>query len=393
MGTDVNMIDLIAFASDPAFVVNGDMQVIGWNAGAEALMGYSSGEAIGQKCGRVLQAFYPTGEPLCSVLCEGRACLALGNKWSLGACRIRHRNGQMVSVGISTLVMPLEQRKQDLDESVAVIFLREINAASAEVANIQPLRIFTLGHFGLAIAGEGLDVDNWSRKKAVVLLKCLVSQLGRPVHRERLIDWLWPDADGEDGWKRLKVLISFLRTKLRAEDVPDGAIETVGQSYMLRRDSVWTDAEAFGSLVSKGLQLLKEERRSEAIDRFEEAESLYCGDYLEDSPYADWCAEERERLREIYLELQAGMVKCYADEEMFMEAVQICRSALALDPCRESFLRALLENLDSLGQSDWAEVQFAAWRCRLEADYGLEPTEETWRTYQRLVGRRGRKAG
>jgi DNA-binding SARP family transcriptional activator len=387
-GRNIKTTDLVQFASDPAFALDGDMRVVGWNAGAERLLGYSTDDVIGQNCGHVLQAFYPTGEPLCSVLCEGRACIGCGEKWGISACRIRHKNGKMIAAKISTLVVPPDVRKQNNGDAVAVVFLHESKGTASDVSHILPLRIFTLGQFSLAIAGEGLNVETWKRKQAVIVLKCLVSQLGRPVHRERLIEWLWPDADAERGWERLKVTISFLRGKLKAGGAVENTIETMGQCYLLRRDAVWVDTDAFGSLVTAGWGFLKEGKRLEARTRFEEAQSLYRGHYLEDEPYAEWCAEERERLREVYLELLAGMVRCYAEDGHYMEASQVCRTALFNDPCRESFLRALLENLVNLGRPDWAEAQFASWRRNLDTEYGLEPTHETLRAYQQLMGDR-----
>ena len=364
------------------------MKVIAWNDGATELMGYSAAEVMGQKCARILQAFYGSGEPLCSVLCEGRACIANGQKWDISSCRIRHKNGKMIPTGISTLVLPTEARQKGQDEAIAVFFLRRVNDAIEIVRPQQPLRIFTLGQFGLAIDGDGLKVESWKRKQAAVVLKCLVSQLGRPVHRERLIEWLWPDVDVERGWERLKVTISFLRGKLRDAGATDDTIETIGQSYLLRRDAVWVDADTFDTLVGAGWEHLKRGEREAARTRFEEAQSLYRGDYLEDEPYAEWCAVERERLREIYLELLAGMAKCYAEDGLFMEASQVCRTALHNDPCRESFLRALMENLVNLGRPDWAEAQFLSWRHNLAKDYGLQPMHETMQTYQSLVSER-----
>jgi PAS domain S-box-containing protein len=391
-GNVIKTNDLVEFASDPAFAVDDEMRVVGWNTRAEALLGYSTAEAIGQKCGQVLQAFYPTGEPLCSVLCEGRSCMAVGKKWAMSACRIRHKSGNMITAGISTLVLPPEAREKNSGDAVAVVFLRDATGVVNDMSPVEPLRIFTFGQFGLAVAGEGLNVESWKRKQAVVVLKCLVSQLGRPVHREYLIDWLWPDADPDRGWERLKVTISFLREKLRGGGAMEGIIETVGQSYLMRRDAVWVDSDAFCSRVSAGLGFLNEGNRYDARLRFEEAESLYNGDYLEDEPYADWCAEERERLREIYLELLAGMAKCYTEEGLFMEATQVCRTALNSDPCREGFLRTLLENLVNLGRADLAAVQFTSWRHSLEEEYGLQPTHETLRVYRQLIGEQGKEA-
>ena len=128
------------YASDPAFAVDDDMRVVGWNEGAANLLGYTSAEAMGQRCGQVLQAFYTTGEPLCSMLCEGRACVAVGEKWNMPACRIRHKSGEMISAGISTLVMPPDVWEESDSDAVAVIFMRKANGQTNVVAPISPLR-------------------------------------------------------------------------------------------------------------------------------------------------------------------------------------------------------------------------------------------------------------
>jgi DNA-binding SARP family transcriptional activator len=62
---------------------------------------------------------------------------------------------------------------------------------------------------------------------------------------------------------------------------------------------------------------------------------------------------------------------------------------LANDPCRESFLRALLENLVNLGRPDWAEAHYATWCRSLDEEYGFQPTHETVQVYQRLIRDRG----
>ena len=381
----LDAVSLVDYSSDAAFAVSNDMKVIGWNNAATELMGYTPADVLGQGCARVLQSTYVTGEPLCSAMCEGRACINEGNKWKAETCRIRHVDGHMLSVRISSLILPEEARSPEPGAAIAVFFLHENAGGPDETAVVQPMRIFSLGRFDLAVNGNGLDVDNWKRKQSVMLLKILVGQLGRPVHRERLIEWLWPDGDADSGWKRLKVVVSYLRDRLRTGGAPDDVIETIGETYSLRRDAVWIDSEHFVSLVSAGTKLLKENRAVEAQARFEEAASLYRGDYLEDIPYAGWCVEERSRLLEVRLELLASLVKCYEELGLYMEAVQACRTALTSDPCRENFARSLMTNLIRLGRADWAEREFVAWRQLLEEEYALEPTGETLKTWQQLV--------
>jgi len=298
---------------------------------------------------------------------------------------VRHKNGHMLPAGFSTLVVPEDARDPVRDDAVAVVFVRPPGALVAQDNTSQPVRVFTMGHFALAADGSGLDVDNWRRKQAAILFKILISHVGRPVHRERLIEWLWPDTDPERGWKRLKVTVSFLRGKLRSGGFEREVIETVGKSYLLRRDAVWLDSDIFITLVSGGWDLLRNGDTHEALTHFEDARNLVRGDYLEDEPYADWCAEERERLREIHLEMLAGMAQCYSEQQKYSEAAQVCRTALFRDPCRENFIRHLMESLVALGRPDWAESHYRTWLRDLDEEYGLNPTHETQQLHDRIL--------
>ena len=281
--------------------------------------------------------------------------------------------------------MPEDAREPADGDAVSVIFIRAPGTAEAKEHQSQPLRIFAFGHFALAVGGAGLDVDKWRRKQAVTLLKILISYVGRPVHRDRLMEWLWPDTDPDRGWERLKVTISFLRAKLRDGNCDSDAIETVGKSYLLRREAIWLDSDIFATLVTDGRDRLCGGDTQEALTHFEEAQNLCRGEYLEDEPYADWCAGERERLREIYLEMLAGLVQCYGYQRKHAEAAQVCRTALYRDPCRESFIRCLMENLVALGRPDWAKSQFLSWQRELSKEYGLEPTDETLQLYDQIL--------
>jgi DNA-binding SARP family transcriptional activator len=237
----------------------------------------------------------------------------------------------------------------------------------------------------LAVGQHGLAIETWKRRQAVALLKYLVIYQGRPVHRERLCDYLWPEADEAQAWGRLRVTLSFLRRQLRAAGMPKDILETVDKSYVLRRDAVWVDAVEFEKLVSEAVAAVREGRTEQALPLFEDAQRLYRGDYLEEDLYADWCAEERQRLREVYLEMLAGLADCYADCGRFAEAAQVCRTALCCDPCRESFLRSVLRHLVALGRPDWAEADYRHWRRVIAEHVGGELTAETEQLHQELI--------
>jgi len=232
--------DLIEFASDAAFAIDAEARIVAWNAQAQRLLGYTPSETIGRDCGDVLQATLPGGEPLCHPDCD--ICRSFRNciPYGVPSCRLRHRSGKWVMASIASVAMSARARRLSADNIMAIIFLRE-GATAIPVPRRHTLHVFTLGGFGMAIGGHSIDIGKWKRKQAVTLLKYLITQLDRPVHRERLIDCLWPDADEKQGWGRLKVTMYYLRRELRANGISDDAVKTIDNAYLLRRDAIWVD--------------------------------------------------------------------------------------------------------------------------------------------------------
>ena len=381
----ITVSQLVGGASDAAFAIDDRHQVIAWNSAAEQLLGYAPDEVIGRRCGEILRSVLPGGEPLCMPDCELFRCFRSCHPSGVPNCRVRRKNGNWVTVGYSSLVMPGQMQESPSGAVVAVVFLREKEEKHVQVPQRGLLQIFTLGKFGLATNGCGIVVDKWKRRQAVTLLKILVTHLDRPVHRERILDCLWPDVDEERGWGRLKVTMYYLRTQLRASGVGEDAVQTVGNAYLLRRDAVWVDAENFEKLVTEGRTLQSKERYDDALRCFDEALFLYRGDYLEQHVFADWCAEERERLGEIYMEMLTRKAECHAQRSEYVEATQVCRKALVHDPCRESFHCSLMEYLVHLGRADWAIAQFRNCQTVLAREFGVEPMPETQHLYQEIL--------
>ena len=381
----VRIRDLVNFASDAAFAVDDRRQVVAWNHRAEHLLGYAPREVIGRRCVEVLQAVLPGGEPLCVPNCEVFRCFQSCHPCGVPSCRIRRKDGAWVTVGISSLVMSRQARRSGADSVVAVVFLQEKKKGSVQTLPRGTLQVFALGCFGLAVGGRSIALEKWKRKQAVTLLKYLVTQVGRPVHREPILDCLWPNVDESRGWGRLKVTMYYLRRQLRAAGMGRDVVKTVGDAYLLRRDAVWVDAETFERLAAEGCTLQRQQRWDEALRCYDEAERLYRGDYLEEDIFADWCAEERERLREIYLETLARTAECHGESGDYGEAVQVCRKALVHDPCRESFHCALMEYFIRLDRPDRALAQFRHCQRVLAREFGVEPMPETRHLYRRIL--------
>src|SRR5580693_972989 len=62
---------------------------------------------------------------------------------------------------------------------------------------ITSLRVRLLGGFRVERTGAGQAVSDWPRRSAKTLIKLLAVQPGHALHREQVIDVLWPKVDAE----------------------------------------------------------------------------------------------------------------------------------------------------------------------------------------------------
>lgn len=376
---------LVENSMDAALAIDSKLTVIGWNLAAQELMGYTATEVIDQHCSKVLQAIYSHGEPLCVPGCEGVRCFNRIEPFNAPACSIHHKDGTFIPVNLDSVVLSQQIEHADSCSATAVIFLRTIKQESQKLKNGQILQISTFGRFGLAAGGSSLTPEKWDRKQALLLLKFLVTRLGRVIHREVLIENLWPEADEKSGRARLKVNVHALRRELRNAGISDSILETVGDAYTLRREGVWVDSVMFENCIATGSNHQQQQQWTDAIERYAEAQRLYRGDYLEEDIHAEWCAEERDRLREVYLDMLANMALCHAHLGDYAEAVSVGRIVLVDDPCREHIHRMLMEYLVKLGHGDSAAVQYHHCEVVLARELGVEPSRETRRLYDQIV--------
>lgn len=65
--------------------------------------------------------------------------------------------------------------------------------------------------------GTVVPASAWQSRKARDLLKVLMCRRGRPIHREQLMELLWPDEDPKRTSNRLSVALSTVRAVLDPE--------------------------------------------------------------------------------------------------------------------------------------------------------------------------------
>src|SRR5687767_13337516 len=76
------------------------------------------------------------------------------------------------------------------------------------------LEIHLLGPFRVTVDGAEIEEQVWARRKPALLIKLLALQPHHQLHREQLIETLWPDADPEAAANNLHKVIHQARRAL-----------------------------------------------------------------------------------------------------------------------------------------------------------------------------------
>src|SRR5215218_5913009 len=148
-------------------------------------------------------------------------------------------------------------------------------------------RIRLLGDFCVQIDGREIPAAAWQRRHAAALVKLLALRPSRQLHRERVIDSLWPDLSLEEAAPRLYKAAHFSRKVLGRDD----AIVLRGDVVsLLPGVDVDVDAVAFDAAAESALS-------NGSIAAAQAALDLHRGELLPHDLYEPWLEDARDRLR------------------------------------------------------------------------------------------------
>lgn len=118
---------------------------------------------------------------------------------------------------------------------------------------------------------------------------------------------------------------------------------------------------------------------------WEEALSLYSGEFLPECRYADWTITPRERLVLLYQQalLEAARARLAAGQ--FAEALEACRHLLALEPWHEEAALLGMRACVALNDLPGARWLYLALEKALRKDLGTIPQEELRSFYRSLT--------
>jgi DNA-binding SARP family transcriptional activator len=242
------------------------------------------------------------------------------------------------------------------------------------------LQVRLLGGFRVERADIGPAVADWPRRSAKTLTKLLATHPGHTLHREQIIDVLWPDVDPESALNSFGKALHAARRVLEP-DLPrrqDSAYLRLADSMLvLNTEHVVVDADVFEQLSETAI-------RSGDIGAYQSAIMAYGGELLPEDRYEAWCAERRSVLAELHLRLLVGLAEVYERRGACNDAADRLREVLRQDPTREAAHRQLMRLYARMGTPDQAVRQFHLCTEVLRRELDLAPQPETVSLYDAI---------
>ncbi|MCW2917232.1 MAG: transcriptional activator domain [Actinomycetia bacterium] len=221
-----------------------------------------------------------------------------------------------------------------------------------------------LGGFEVRVDGSPVAVDAWRSRRAADLVKLLALDSTHQLHREQVMDLLWPELGMEAAGANLRKAVHYARRAMGAEE----AIRSMGGMLSLWGGDVEVDAQRFLGAADAALADGDEEDCGLAAD-------MYTGEPMPADRYEAWAAEPRTRLRERYVAVLKGARRW--------------KQVLDRDPTDEESHRELMRQYYQEGRRREAIRQFERLRDALREFMGVGPDPETIALYERILDLEG----
>jgi DNA-binding SARP family transcriptional activator len=266
-------------------------------------------------------------------------------------------------------------------ESACVFrLLSQLGLAGIELHPGYQLRVQTLGRFQVWRGDSAIPPNGWRREKSRQLFQLFLTYRHSPLDRDQIYEFLWPGIDPVTAQRNFKITLNTLYQVLEPEREPSSESAYIlreGNTYGLRPEAdLWMDAEEF-------TQAVKASRGNTEL--LAQAIALYTGEYLPDTLYETWAAEESERLAALFLENADAVVESLLQKKQFNEAIDLCQRILGQDNCWERAYRHMMQAY--AGLNDRGQIGRIYQRCvkTLRDELDVSPAAETQQFYEQLT--------
>ncbi|MEO6652356.1 MAG: BTAD domain-containing putative transcriptional regulator [Ilumatobacteraceae bacterium] len=246
------------------------------------------------------------------------------------------------------------------------------------------LQIALFDGFKVWVRGTAVPDSAWRAASARGLVKALALAPNHQLHREQLVDMLWPDIDPEGVVNRFRSALHTARQALE----PGRAGGT--STYVRRRNdmlSLWApagvrvDVDAFRAAAARC-------RHHSDVRTYSAAVDLYAGELLPEDRYRDWAAAARESLRETWIALMLELGRIHEERGELAEGIAVLERVIDAADAQEDAHAGLMRLKARAGRPGQAMRQYARLRDTLARDLNVSPMASTTELHAAIAGGR-----
>ncbi|MBM9502115.1 transcriptional regulator [Leptospira sp. 201903071] len=212
-----------------------------------------------------------------------------------------------------------------------------------------------------------------SKKKMLKLVKILLIRFEKGIHREELLELLWPGMTDKNALNSLHALCFRLR---RIIGNPEALVFSEDRLFF-RQDLVQTDFQMFEKHYEGGAKAFRKGDTESAIQEFRFARAFYRGDFFDFDLYFPESEIRREYIRKSLIEIFRFLCEKDAEKKEMEGLLEDSASWIRLDDLDERAWRFHFEALLQLDRKNEALRKYEEFRKSLRKELGVDPESET----------------
>lgn len=228
---------------------------------------------------------------------------------------------------------------------------------------------------GLRLSWPGSNPIKWRTEKEKELFAFLLNHRGRELSKDRIIEELWSEYEGDRAIRQLHNAVYYLKKTLREYGISEAQLQISGR-YCLQLGEVWYD-RTFIENKMKHTNSLQE------IVELEDLLGLFKGGYLQHEGWT-WVEQEREVLQQYELDILMRLSRKYMEAERLGEAEQALKDAFCKNPFEEAVTYMLLVLYKKTGETAKAAKHYKAYEKILKEELKIKPQESIVKIYESI---------
>ncbi len=260
--------------------------------------------------------------------------------------------------------------------------------------SIKPLKIKCFGKFQVWIGDSDKPIENsmWVTAKAKSIFKYLLINRRKPVHKEVLIDIIWPDSDLKQGYNKLRNAIYYIKRALQPK------LSSYAQSpYILNCDHHYTfllpenskvDYTMFENRIQSVKSALEQGDPVSGYRKFKDAAELFQGEFLSEDRYESWIEPYRTRFNLEFANTGLTLAEKALKAGFTHDALKVAELIHNIDPLNDDVVAVIMKAHAQSGHSSAAVAAYHQFAEFLRKELDCEPAEYLKQLYQSINSER-----